>query len=107
MKKSTFRKVCIVYAVVLLGLMILTLINYSSLPAIIPIRWGSGGVVTGDIAKNLYLLSVAMLLIGVGLIIKLTGGDAIKDKSKSDNLILVIAIGLMILALTYILFKAI
>lgn len=107
MKKSIFRKFFIFYCIALLGLMIMTLINYNNLPPIIPIRWGSGGVVTGDIAKNLYLLSLAMLLVGVGLIIRLTGKDAIKDKSKSENLILVIAIGIIILGLTYILFKAI
>ena len=107
MKKSLFRKVCTVYAIALLGLIILTIINYNSLPDIIPIRWGSGGVITGDIAKNLFLLSLAMLLIGVSLILRLTGKDAIKDKSKSENLILVIAIGIIILGLAYIIIKAI
>ena len=107
MKKSTLKKVSGIYSLILLGLILLTLTKYRSLPDIIPIQWSGNGEPSGTIAKNLYLLSLFMLFVGTSLISFLTSRDLIKEKGKTENLILLVALALLIIVLALPLFNAI
>lgn len=106
MKTVKLERLYLIFLFILLGLLILTAINYTALPNPIPIHWSSSGPVNGFLEKGFFILTLLIMFVAIIGLYYFEKNGVAKKQSRADQISIVIALSFLIGSYGFILFRA-
>ena len=105
MKKTDFTNAYLLLKIAFYLLTIIGIINFKSLPDLIPIHWDSSGSVNNSVEKGHFLLSIWLIYSATILIDKIVYKRADYKDDKTSNIIIIAVLTLFLLIFAYLLLK--